>query len=501
MLKSHKITCILYGGVLMLAILLTVLHCNTILSAYATEAGSVNLSVNNSTVVLEITVPDSVTIDLTPSSDNNHIAFDTASLNIGVGTNNLTGYSLSMTASNTSLTRTASITDGSGSTTTPTIAPLSTTGSATGYSESDYESSTYNTYTLNTWGYKKSSDTKYMPMASGNISLASTNSAANANTTTLNFAAKVDSSKPAGTYATILSFTAVANATSISSIDQLIYMQDFATLTSDEITAVKNSMATGEQKQLKDKRDDKTYYISKLADGNIWMTQNLDHDIVTTAGYYTPANTDITANWTPSLATYANSTSTWQWNTTAPESYDPGDKCWNGSYSSTSLANLATCAQKDNHYHIGNYYNWSAAVANNNTSAYGASVMGMPNLPDTSICPAGWSLPRASTGSDTFYSLTNGRYANGTAISASPVYFVPSGRWYGSAGGVGSSGYYWSAVSYNSDSAYYLHFYSSGVRPSDYSGRYNGFPVRCVARPLTTVLTGAEGGSGGGGND
>jgi len=485
----------------MLAILLTVLHCNTILSAYATEAGSVNLSVNNSTVVLEITVPDSITIDLTPSSDNNHIAFDTASLNIGVGTNNISGYSLSMTASSTSLTRTASITDGSGSTTTPTIAPLSTTGSATGYSESDYESSTYNTYTLNTWGYKKSSDTKYVPMGTGNISLASTNVAANTSTTTLNFAAKVDSTKPAGTYATTLSFTAVANATSISSIDQLTYMQDFATLTSDEITAVKNSMTTGEQKQLRDKRDDKTYYIAKLADGNIWMTQNLDHDIVTTAGYYTPANTDVKAAWTAGTATRITSDTTWSYTSTSTQSYDPGDKCWNGTFSLGELSGLTSCSQSGSHYHIGNYYNWSAAVASNDTSAYGASVMGAENLPDTSICPAGWSLPRAGTGSDTFYGLTNGRYTNGATISANPVYFVSSGVWDGSAYNVGPHGYYWSAVSYDGNYAYDLYFYSSYVYPSNYDGRSNGFPVRCVARPLTTVLTGAGGGYGGGGTN
>ena len=78
---------------------------------------------------------------------------------------------------------------------------------------------------------------------------------------------------------------------------------------------------------------------------------------------------------------------------------------------------------------------------------------------------------------------------------------MPSGNWYGSANGVGSNGNYWSAVSYNGDNAYNLYFNSSNVNPSNNNERNNGFPVRCVARPLTTALTGAEGGNSGGSNN
>ena len=158
-------------------------------------------------------------------------------------------------------------------------------------------------------------------------------------------------------------------------------MQDLATLASSEKTAVLNSMTLNQQYQLKDNRDQKDYYVAKLADGNVWMTQNLDHDIVTTTGFYTYDNTDIghgatlntNATWTASTATYATNDTTWVWLTDAPESYNPGDLCWNGTIRSVINGTITTdtvACGNDKHYHIGNYYNWTAAVAMNNSSSY-----------------------------------------------------------------------------------------------------------------------------------
>jgi len=188
---------------------------------------SVSFTVDNSDTVLELTLPSSVTLDLVPSSTNNYVSFGTKRLKIGVGTNNPAGYTLSMTADSSNLTRTSSITDGNSNIITPTISPLSTTGSPTGYNASDYESSTYNTYTMNTWGYKLSTATNYMPMTTDTIELASTSQASNATSTTgnnngdvaLDFAAKVDGSMPAGTYRTTISFTLVANVASSLNCD------------------------------------------------------------------------------------------------------------------------------------------------------------------------------------------------------------------------------------------------------------------------------------------
>lgn len=282
-------------------------------------------------------------------------------------------------------------------------------------------------------------------------------------------------------------------------IEDVTYMQQFASLTTEEINVIKGNMTMGDQYQLTDQRDGKKYYVSKLQDGNIWMTQNLDHDIVTTTNYYTPENTDVTASWTASSATLTSST---PWNaystTTTIQSIDPGDKCWDGTFNNINLASLASCVQDGNHYHIGNYYNWSAAVANNDTSGYTYDTTGNgSNLANTSICPAGWGLPRAGTGNDTFYGLTNGNYSTGTALAASPAYFVPSGDCYPGAYATsvnaGSGSLYWSAVSYNDSSAYNLYFSSNIVRSETSHDRSYGLSIRCLARPLSASIVDAYG--------
>lgn len=262
---------------------------------------------------------------------------------------------------------------------------------------------------------------------------------------------------------------------------KMTYMQDVATWGS--------TLSAGDEIIATDARDGKEYTVAKLADGNIWMTQNLDHDIGDIAGgTYTSADTDISANWTPSTATYATGTTTWNNTTSAPESYDPGDLCWNGTLDSswsTTLSNGTTACGNDKHYHIGNYYNWTAAVAMNDSSSYTTQNTDV----NQSICPAGWRLPiggTTNTGSKSFQylvnqlSLTSGTSGN---IQSSPVYFVVGGYWYGSSPYVGSSGYYWSSVAYSSGYAYYLVFDVDGhLDPQAYYDRNRGYLVRCVAR-------------------
>ena len=48
-------------------------------------------------------------------------------------------------------------------------------------------------------------------------------------------------------------------------------------------------------------------------------------------------------------------------------------------------------------------------------------------------------------------------------------------------GYAGNYGSYWSGRAYSSSYAYSLDFNSSNVVPSNYSRRYNGDSVRCVA--------------------
>lgn len=243
----------------------------------------------------------------------------------------------------------------------------------------------------------------------------------------------------------------------------------------------------GDEATLYDNRDGKAYTVAHLADGNYWMTQNLDHDIKTDGSVtYDSTTTDIPSAWTPSTATYATGTTTWDTTATGrttPQSYDPGDLCWDGelNYDRDGTLDTATAAcGSDKHMSIGNYYNWTAAVAMNDSSSYTTHNTDV----NQSICPAGWRLPTYS-GSKSFDDLWN-QYSSSfdeNTMMNSPLYFSYAGGWYGTSEIVGSYGGYWSSVVSDSGSAYVLGFGAgAGVYPQDYIGRYGGYSIRCVAR-------------------
>ena len=262
--------------------------------------------------------------------------------------------------------------------------------------------------------------------------------------------------------------------------EDALYMQDVATWGStlqqgDEITVV-------------DSRDGKGYTVARLADGNIWMTQNLDHNIGDVdGGMYTSADTDLPSNatWTPndSEYTYTTDDTTWNGSATAPESYDPGELYWNGELNENWDGTLDTMTTEsgDSHYHIGNYYNWTAAVAMNDSSSYTTDQQDV----NQSICPAGWRLPTYS-GDKSYENLVSAQSLSaGTSgnIQSAPTYFVYGGGWYASSYNVGSVGYYRSSVVRRSYSAYLLSFYvNDDLNPQNNDGRGYGFSLRCVAR-------------------
>ena len=208
------------------------------------------------------------------------------------------------------------------------------------------------------------------------------------------------------------------NRPAAKQITDLTYMQDFATLSDIDYAGVWNSMEEWRQFQLTDSRDNKKYWITKLGEGNIWMTQNLDLQI--TRKYYYHADTDIgyvdnSTSWYPQYATSnvynysGNYITAWNFNNSNyPISLNPGTSAstnwyWDsGQWSSGNydgynylkgqtggMFNMSPYASNGTHGHVGNYYSWAAAVATNNASQY-SHLQNAPN----SICPAGWRLPK-----------------------------------------------------------------------------------------------------------
>ena len=339
------------------------------------------------------------------------------------------------------------------------------------------------------------------------------------------YAAYISKTQPADTYSGQVIYTLVHPATHVAPgapipptscttpIPGLTYMQD---LTSSNKSTILSNMTGDAEYYLADKRDDKTYCVAKLKDGNIWMTQNLDHDIVTDGSViYDNTTTDVgwngtsysTASWTPASATKATSDTTWTTGSagyTIPESYDPGELYWSGItgwYSSESDCMVAggtwnsiknECNQisstGNSHYHLGNYYNWTAAVAMNNSSSYTFNNTDV----NQSICPAGWTLPKGGNNSSSgsfHYLFTQYGWDSSSGQMINPniwntaIKLPLSGYWDGSLANVGSSGSLWSPVVYSSIIAYRANaIYEGGVDPNHAHYRLNGFIVRCTAR-------------------
>ena len=78
----------------------------------------------------------------------------------------------------------------------------------------------------------------------------------------------------------------------------------------------------------------------------------------------------------------------------------------------------------------------------------------------------------------------NGAESNVDKVRLTPLYFIPAGYVYtGGLDYAGNYGYYWSATpDSDGSSAYNLSFVSGILYPSNYSGRYVGFSVRCLAK-------------------
>ena len=280
----------------------------------------------------------------------------------------------------------------------------------------------------------------------------------------------------------VTNLTTVGDVVDLYAIWERVYVMQ-------EVSEWKNDLEEGDEVGAIDIRDGKTYTVAKLADGNIWMTQNLDHDIGDiNGGIYTPDDTDIPENWVPDSDYYTRETENTDWCSVSdcniePESYDPGNGCWlgEGEYDYDD-----TCENR--HYHLGNYYNWTAAVAMSDSS----SLDGVIDM-DQSVCPAGWSLPKDSalytTDQGTTYRILLTNYGfddlelNGPIMWGSPLYFPLSGYWHDGIDGINEFGGFWSSVTCGSDSAYFSDFESDGTIYLDIAAeRYLGLSLRCVVR-------------------
>ena len=246
--------------------------------------------------------------------------------------------------------------------------------------------------------------------------------------------------------------------------------------------------------QLVDLRDSKLYWVAKLADGHCWMTQNLDFNINANATLNSQT-TDLNVAYDSSTGQYAeynngytesNGVIYWKPASSATTIDFTGTAVpgWQNSNTTPYTANK-TDDTETGHASLGNYYNWSAAIASNNSSILTSSVA------ENSICPKGWKLPDSSNKDfgnllaayNVISSNTSSGYVPGgfDIMISSPLYFIRPGWVGGSLTRVGDDGYYWSNTP-NDNNAYLMSFSSGSVNPNSQYTRNDGFSIRCLAR-------------------
>ena len=315
-------------------------------------------------------------------------------------------------------------------------------------------------------------------------------------------------------------------------------MQDF---NDGNMFSIAESMTQGQQYQLYDNRDNQQYWVAKQADGNIWMTQNLDLCVgCTGVATLTSNNTDLNISgsvpyidgytnsggvitWTPA-STAKTSDYTLSGNTVSPSigttnnvpySVEGGDRYYytSGSTSTDTVKTLEQCVEAGHsegdckHYHAGNYYTWTEAIASNDTSEYQSSSSAKINNAANSLCPKGWKLPgtrkRQYVSRNT--SLVGYLWQKAGAINklispafvtdgfnnirTSPLYFVRAGSVSNrTLSGGGTQSYYWGSSFGSTTLAFWYGFTSSQVKNDNSDYRYYAQPVRCMVKTRQPTL-------------
>lgn len=313
----------------------------------------------------------------------------------------------------------------------------------------------------NSWGYgwgataTTNENLTYNPLLPGDNILEQAQTNTINSTKKLVFAVRFGQNSPNGHYKANIVLSLTATPKQISGLRSITYMQEMT-------ASICQDSQEHDTKQLIDNRDGKTYWVTKLKDGNCWMTQNLDLDLrnITLNG----TNTSTTSSWTPNLTSS-------KWMVTSSDNsaryYDDGVVICNSSGCSKASGTY------DEHYLMGNHYSWGAATANT-----GSSVTTGNN--SNSICPKGWQLPLGTNANKSYANLITAY--SGQDLTAAPVYLIKSGHvGNNNLFGTGTHGWYWTSSAENSTSIYILRLETTASATTT-TVRSDGNTIRCVAK-------------------
>jgi uncharacterized protein (TIGR02145 family) len=356
----------------------------------------------------------------------------------------------------------------------------------------------------NTWGFSlDATNFSKIPANGSAATIKSTNvpMTAASETTAVTFGAKIGN-LTSGTYTDSVLFTIYTNgAPDDPDFYGITEMQDFGPEVCSTVTTPKATATTfdwdGSHRDddnyvprtvLTDTRDDSTYLISKLADGNCWMSQNLELKL-NTGTTLTSATTDLNTktSWTPENNTIETSPAENSWPsnltqaTSAAYSFYPiaSDRYYQGG--NTKSSEPTGTGAEYGWEKTGIYYNWYAATAG---SGVNTEEVGTVN---DSICPKGWTLPSKENNKSWQNLFSAYNIDKSQAAMANPINMLKAGirYYYGyrDADDQGSYGYYWTNTGKNTTQAYLAVLeWEDLTGGTSWMDSGHGMSVRCVAR-------------------
>ncbi len=445
-----------------------------VVGSHADETGTRSVTSTIPTVSLSLDMSE-MDFEFTPTSSG---VFDSKTVTVTANTDSTGGYELSLFADGDSADMLAAGSD-------MTIAS-DFTGTVTSV-----------TMAANKWGYSTDGTnfSKVPVQGSGAIirDLDHTpSSSEQINTVTIGM--KVNSTLKTGIYKKDVVFSLLAHEPLIT-IHEISTMQEMtSTICANTKTPTTSATAIDwdgshrddvnyvQRARLEDTRDGNYYLVSKLADGNCWMSQSLALDLTANTAIVASTTAGDTISVTPNNTTQTTTGTAWaeaddNWRSYKPQSSEAYYQSGTDKSSSPSGSGVTYDWEK-----AGNYYNWYAATAGTGTSSMTDSDA------TASICPKGWRLP-SNTGTKSYYNLITTTYdltssTDGTlTLRANPLNFNLSGVYgSGAMGYQGSNGVYWSSTAYSPATlARALEITTSPVYPQGRGPKGYGVSVRCVA--------------------
>ena len=224
----------------------------------------------------------------------------------------------------------------------------------------------------------------------------------------------------------------------------------------DMNNAIKATMETGVEYELVDIRDTKTYRVAKLADGNVWLLDNLriggDEEMLLTS-LDTNTNPDVDDG----------------------EFVLPAAGDWVDSYTEPAIdtTDAEVMLGGDADKVQGGYYNYCAASA----GTYCAEANESEGDAEYDICPAGWRMPTGGSGGE-YQVLSDLLGSDFIDVMHLPL----SGRFYdGASGSIDQDGYFWSSTYRDGVRMYYLNRSNQTINTTGSYRRDRGYSMRCVA--------------------